>query len=305
MNQTNSRTLEVMKMIASMTGFGRAVREKDGRRITVEMKSVNHRFCEISIKMPRQLMSVEDKIKKVISARIRRGRLEAYITIDGEPITKQTVKANWNLLDQLAGAAEQMKLRYGLADQLTIDSLLRMEHAYDVQEEDSDDQAGLLEAVLLAAEDAVGALFQMRLAEGNHLLQDIQKRLEEVQAAADEIGELAPGVQRVYREKLAARLKEMLQADADESRILTEAALFAEKADITEEVTRIYGHIMQFREALSSKDSIGRKLDFIVQELNREANTIGAKSSDGRISAKAVELKSMIEKIKEQVQNVE
>ncbi|KZZ82901.1 MULTISPECIES: YicC/YloC family endoribonuclease [Bacillaceae] len=291
-------------MIASMTGFGRAVQEKDGRTISVEMKSVNHRFCEISVKMPRQLMSVEDKIKKVISGRIRRGRLEAYITIDGEPIAKRTVSVDWDLLDQLTEAAAKMKERYGFNDQLTLDGLLKIEDVVQVQEEHGD-QSRLLEAILDTVESAVIELSGMRLSEGRHLLKDIEIRLDDVRAAAEQIEAIAPAVQKSHMEKLSTKLKDLLQTEADESRILTEAAIFAEKADITEEVTRIYSHLQQFSQALHSGEAIGRKLDFIVQELNREANTIGSKANDSRIAAFAVELKSTIEKIKEQVQNVE
>ncbi|MBS2968926.1 YicC family protein [Metabacillus sp. KIGAM252] len=291
-------------MIASMTGFGRAVHEKDGRKISVEMKSVNHRFCEISVKMPRQLMSAEDKIKKVISGRIRRGRLEAYITIDGEPIARRTVSVDWNLLDQLTEAASKMKERYGLNGQLSLDGLLKIEDVFDVREEYGD-QSGLAEEILETVETAVIELSEMRLSEGKHLLKDIEIRLSDVRRAAEQIEAIAPGVQKTYTAKLSIKLQELLQTEAEESRILTEAAIFAEKADITEEVTRIYSHLQQFSQALNSDEAIGRKLDFIVQELNREANTIGSKANDSRIAAYAVELKSAIEKIKEQVQNVE
>ncbi|AZB42882.1 YicC family protein [Bacillus sp. FJAT-42376] len=291
-------------MIASMTGFGRAVIEKNGRKISVEMKSVNHRFCEISIKMPRQLISIEDKIKKVISGRIRRGRLEAYITIDGEPISKRSVQVDWNLLDQLMAAGDQMKERYGFADHLTLDGLLRIEDAVRVQEE-YEEQDGLQEAILCAAEKAAEELLRMRMSEGRHLLRDIEGRLDEVRTAAEKIQAIAPDVHLAYTAKLSAKLQEMLKHEADDSRIAAEAAIFAEKADITEEITRIYSHLHQFSEALELDEAVGRKLDFIVQELNREANTIGSKANDARIAAWAVELKSIIEKIKEQVQNVE
>ncbi|WP_241680130.1 YicC/YloC family endoribonuclease [Metabacillus mangrovi] len=293
-----------MPMISSMTGYGRASAVYRGSRIQAELRSVNHRFCEISIKMPRQLMTIEDKIKKAISGRIRRGRVEAYITIGGEPISRQTLTPDWELLDQAAKAAAEMKKRYGLEHTVSADGLMRIEGAFAVQEE-YEEQSGLDEAVLRAAEQAAAELQAMRQAEGRHLLKDISGRLDEVRAAAGKMKAAAPAVRQLYMEKLSQKMIDLLQSKADEQRILTEAAVFAEKADISEEVTRIYSHLEQFGETLELEDAVGRKLDFIVQELNREANTIASKANDSKVSRHAVELKSIIEKIREQVQNVE
>lgn len=287
-----------------MTGYGRAVLTLGNNKAAVELKSVNHRFFEVSMKIPRQLMPIEDKIKKVISDYVQRGRVEAYISVDGEPLSSKFIKIDWNLMDQYVESIQMMKDRYGLNDSISLTELLRLEQAFDLKEEASrndEKESLILQAVKQAAEN----LLEMRRKEGSHLSEDFTNRLSELEKQLTAIEEYAPQVLEAYRRRLSQRVAEFTEGNYDEGRILTEAAVFADKADISEEVLRIKSHIAQFRDAMLDEEPVGRKLDFLVQELNREANTIGSKANDSKISSIVVHSKSLIEKLKEQVQNIE
>lgn len=291
-------------MLISMTGFGRAVLASEESTVTVELKSVNHRFCDISIKMPRQLMPIEDKIKKVISESVQRGRVEAYITLKGEQLSAKTLKIDWSLLDQFKEAAAEMEKKFGLSGGIAAADLLKLQEAFEVSEEavQTEERDRL---ILEAVRNACDLLYQMRKEEGRYLEEELLSRLSELEVQLSVIEERAPLVAEAYKERLFKRMAEFMDGAIEESRILAEAALFAEKADITEEISRMKSHMAQFRSACLEKGPAGRKLDFIVQELNREANTIGSKANDSRIASAAVNLKSLIEKLKEQVQNIE
>lgn len=287
-----------------MTGFGRASGQIQSCHFTVEMKSVNHRFLDIHLKMPKQFMSIEDTIKKSISSSISRGRIEVYINLEGDFLSSRSIHVDWSLLDQFVDTLHQMKERFSLPDEISLNNILSLGDGIDIREEalsSEDIEIGLLQLV----EKAVKDLSMMRKAEGEQLALDLHQRLEALSRISSELEVLAPKVIKQYRERISKRVTEFVSGKIDENRILTEVALFAEKADINEEITRIHSHILQFKEALKTNEPIGRKLDFIVQELNREANTIGSKANDGLIAKNVVDLKSIIEKLKEQVQNIE
>ncbi|AGN36188.1 YicC family protein [Bacillus paralicheniformis] len=291
-------------MIRSMTGFGSASKTKDGLTAAVELKSVNYRFKEVNARMPRPLLYLEDKIKQTIFKHIQRGRLELFVSVDDEALVTRKIQVDWPLLEEYQKAAREMKERCRLSGEITLQDAFQFDHVIQVEEETI--QNDKLEEVLLeAVEAAVLELCSMREAEGLRLKDDCLQHIERLEKLTDDIAELAPKVVGHYRERLEARLEEWSTDGLDESRLLTEVALFADRSDITEEVTRLKSHFRQFRDICEAGGAAGRKLDFLVQELNREANTIGSKANDHQITKHVVEMKSSIEKIKEQVQNIE
>jgi uncharacterized protein (TIGR00255 family) len=287
-----------------MTGFGRASGQVDSSLLTVEMKSVNHRFLEITLKMPKQFMSIEDKMKKLISQSVSRGRIEVYVNLEGESLVDKDIHIDWDLLTQYVNSLHQMKERFSLKGEVTLDQILALGEGIDIRE-GSVSSEDVEKELLHLVKSAAWQLSEMRKAEGEQLALDLKQRLEDLTKITVELEKTAPTVVRQYRERLEKRVSEFVSGKIDENRILTEVALFADKADISEELTRIQSHFHQFRETLQTSGTIGRKLDFLVQELNREANTIGSKANDGHIAINVVELKSIIEKLKEQVQNIE
>lgn len=291
-------------MVRSMTGFGRSMEETNDYQIIVEMKSVNHRFSEFSIRMPRQYLQLEDKIKKLMQKYIHRGRVELYITVKGESLVKRSLLVDWPLADQYVETIRQMQERYHLNDALKLEYLLHQADLFDIQEENSENDE-VEQFILKAVEQAATKLLEMRKQEGQELKQDLLSRLKVMNKLIDQIKQQAPLVVEAYKDRINKRIAEFLSGNIDENRILTEVAIFADKADISEELTRLKSHILQFEETLQKNEPIGRKLDFIVQEMNRETNTIGAKGNDQHIAKFVVELKSNIEKMKEQVQNIE
>ncbi|UPG63212.1 YicC family protein [Metabacillus endolithicus] len=291
-------------MVLSMTGFGRSSGQIQSCLFTVEMKSVNHRFLDIHIKMPKQLLSIEDKIKKLISTYISRGRIEVYINLEGELQSSKTIHIDWGLLDQYTESLQQIKKRFSINDDLSLNHILSLGEGMEIREEAlSSDEVE--DELIQLAEVAVKQLADMRKVEGEQLALDINKRLDLLAEINADLQNMAPLVVDQYRERISKRVFEFVSGKIDETRILTEVALFADKVDISEEIIRIHSHVHQFKQTLQTKEPVGRKLDFIVQELNREANTIGSKANDGAIAKNVVELKSIIEKLKEQVQNIE
>ncbi|MFD1777837.1 YicC/YloC family endoribonuclease [Fredinandcohnia salidurans] len=291
-------------MIASMTGYGRANKELDGYTVHVELKSVNHRFCEINIRLPRQLLFLEDKIKKAILEHVKRGRVEVFLNIEGEGLVTKAISIDWDLLEELVSTTKVIQEKYQLSDQITSQQLLSNDNILSIEEKEMENNE-LESTVLEVIQSATLQLKQMREAEGKTLIEVIFSFLDLVVENVHTIKEYAPIVVTQYRDRIEKRIKEYVGNEFDENRILTEVALFAEKADISEELTRLESHISQFKETVSTNEPIGRKLDFIVQEMNRETNTIGSKANDPTIAKHVVEIKSLLEKIKEQVQNIE
>ncbi|MFT4413506.1 YicC/YloC family endoribonuclease [Fredinandcohnia humi] len=291
-------------MIVSMTGFGRAKRESGTISVTAEIKSVNHRFCEINIRMPRQFMILEDKMKKAIMEHVRRGRIEVFLLVEGEGLVKRTLTIDWGLLDSLVDSINRVQETYQLTDKITTQQLLSYDHILSIEEKEKENQ-DLELLVLEVVQSAVIQLKQMREVEGQKLVKDIFTFLDHIEENVHTIQNHAPHVVNQYRERIIKKVNEYVGHEFDENRILTEIALFAEKADISEELTRLQSHISQFRETVHTNEPVGRKLDFIVQEMNREINTIGSKANDSVLAKHVVNMKSLLEKIKEQVQNIE
>ncbi|MED4989030.1 YicC family protein [Geobacillus sp. NFOSA3] len=291
-------------MVYSMTGFGRSTKKNEQLSITVEMKSVNHRFCEISIRIPRQWIVFEDKIKKAILQYVKRGKIEVFVNIEGDGLVKRKLHIDWDLMKEYYNSLQRANEQFSLHDRVTLSHLFQLEGVAEIIEEETNNEE--MEQLLLAAvKEAAEQLAFMRKQEGEALLVDIKTQLSSIEKSVQAIEEWAPCVIDHYRERLMKRINELVPLPADESRILTEVAIFAEKADINEELKRIRSHLKQVAATLEKDEPIGRKLDFLVQELNREVNTIGAKANDSRIAAQVVEMKSALEKMKEQVQNIE
>lgn len=286
-----------------MTGFGRGKKNEGPFTALVEVKSVNHRFAEYQIRMPKQLLYLEDKIKKKISEYVQRGRTEVYITVEGQSLASRQVQIDWALLDEYVKYITDIKNKFSIGTEVTLQDLTREELILIVDKETNNEN---LEAMLLTAvEEACQQLWQMRKFEGLELEKDLNCNLSKLTERLAELKEYAPKVVQQYQEKLAKRMSDFLNGQVDETRLLTEVAIFADKSDINEEVTRLYSHINQFTHTLPLSEPIGRKLDFILQEMNREVNTIGSKANDSSIAFLVVEMKSLLEKMKEQVQNIE
>lgn len=287
-----------------MTGFGRSKAASDVFSVNVEVKTVNHRFCEMNIRMPRQLLKIEDRMKKKLSQHIRRGRVEVYVSLEGEGVVTRKVHVDWNLLEEYYQFIKQVREKYDVEGTVTLQDLLSRSELLHIEESEAGNEE-LENLVLQATEEAASVLIQMRMTEGEELKKDMHALLAQLETNVVDLQKFAPLVVQSYKERLTKRMEEFISGQLDETRILTEVAVFADKADINEEVTRLKSHIQQFLLALRSMDPIGRKLDFLVQEMNREANTIGSKANDSNIAKLVVDIKSLLEKLKEQVQNIE
>ena len=288
-----------------MTGYGRARQTLGGRDITVELRSVNARFLEYSSRLPRALNFLEDPLKKLVAAHVNRGKVELSLTVQSTQTPDMVVTVNWALAREYRDALVALSERLELKNDMTAGLLARMPDVLTQSAAPVDEDA-LWSDVKAVAEQAVGAFLAMRAAEGEKLKADLLNHLDTVEALVGKIEEKTAGRVQAYVEKLYARLQELLgDSSIEESRLVTEAAIFADKTAIDEETVRLHSHISQYREILAGDGPVGRKLDFLTQELNRESNTIGSKCQDVDITRLVVELKSEIEKLREQIQNLE
>ncbi|MFC0474791.1 YicC/YloC family endoribonuclease [Robertmurraya beringensis] len=291
-------------MVKSMTGFGRSIRSNEHIKVTVEVKTVNHRFAEYHFRIPRSLSSLEDKLKKTLNEYIKRGRIEVFITIDGEGLTTRKLLVDWSLIEDYLQNIKEIQERFQIKEGVSIKDILNRDEIFSIEEQESGIEC-IEELVLDALLDAAQNCVNMREVEGKALQQDILSHIEKIQSTVQALRKYAPTVVEQYANRLKKRIQEYVDQQLDEARIVTEIAIFADKADINEELTRLDSHVVQFKTFLNDRESIGRKLDFLVQEMNRETNTIGSKANDAKIATEVVELKSSIEKIKEQIQNIE
>ena len=289
----------------SMTGFGRAEVEKDGRKITVELKAVNHRFLDLNIRIPRTLGFTEEIVRKTIKETLTRGHVDVFINYSALSAEAKTAKADIGLMRSLLYAARQAGKEVGIDDDLALSHMIRIPDVLVIEEapEDEDRLSLLVKEAITAA---LSSLEDMRQREGAELGINLLECLDELSVIAGTVDGRKATVPQEYAERLKQRLADLLSgAIIDESRFNTEVALMADKADITEEIVRLNTHIGQFKIALNEDGGVGRKLDFMVQEMNRELNTIGSKSQDMIITNAVIAGKSIIEKIREQVQNIE
>lgn len=292
-------------MVLSMTGYGRAGAVLNGRDIKVELRSVNARFFEYSSRLPRSCAFLEDKLKKLVAARVSRGKVELNLTIQNVTAADTVVAVNWQLAEGYRAALTSMVDKMDLKNDITVGMLARFPEVL-TQTAAPTDEAALWQDVQTVAVQAVDAFVAMRAAEGEKLKADILSRLTTIEALVAQIEQNSEGRVQAYTERLYARLQELLgDRNVEESRLVTEAAIFADKTAVDEETVRLHSHVAQYRQILELDEPVGRKLDFLTQELNRESNTIGSKCQDVAITRLVVELKSEIEKIREQIQNIE
>ena len=292
-------------MVWSMTGYGRAQQMLHGREITVEMRSVNPRYLEYAARLPRNCAFLEEPVKKLVAAQVHRGKVELSLTIQSTTAADASVQINWALAKSyqqaLASLAEQLDLK----QDMTVTTLTRFPDVLVPVAAPADPEE-LQADVEVVVQQAIEAFLQMRASEGAKLAADVREKLAAVEMLVGQIEQGSAGRVKAYTERLYARLQELLaDRNIEESRILTEAALFADKTAVDEETVRLRSHLAQYREILEMEEPIGRKLDFLTQELNREANTIGSKCQDASMTKLVVTLKSEIEKIREQIQNIE
>lgn len=292
-------------MLRSMTGFGQAARTVAGIALHIDLKSVNHRYCEVVVRLPRELASYEDLLRKAVMQRIKRGRLDLFLSVEREKEAEQAVGIDWRLADAYVEAAAKLKERYGLEDALTLRDLLELPGVAAVREAPEAPAEEIERALLDCVNDALDQLASMREKEGANLQNDLESRLASLESYRLAAAQLAGRAVREYGEKLKARVRELLQTDPDEARLAMEIALFADRANIDEELTRLHSHSIQFGELLRAREPVGRKLDFLVQEMNREVNTIGSKANLSELTALVVDMKAELEKMREQIQNIE
>lgn len=289
----------------SMTGYGKGVSKRDGKTITIEIKTVNHRFLDCNIKPPRNFLFVEDRVKKAVSSAISRGHVDLYLTYEQSSTDEGAYTVDLELANNYLTAVRQLENGTGLANDVTLSTLLRVGDIVTRQQSVEDEDL-LAEMTLEAASEALVNLKVMREKEGQSQKADIASKLGTIEACLDRIKEFAPKVVEDYRELLNARIAEVVEPSlVDKQRLATEVALYADHCAIDEEITRLSTHISNMRSLLEATEPVGRKMDFLVQEFNRETNTIGSKANDMRITKEVLAIKNEIEKMREQAANIE
>ena len=297
-----------MALVKSMTAFGRAKREGEARDITVEIKSVNSRFFDCTVKMPRHLSALEERIKSYIQKNaVGRAKVDVYITVDTHTSAVGSVGIDKAYAESYIAALKSLRDEFGLADDISVMTVARNQDVFTLERAEADVEEFWLE-IRSALDEAISGYLAMRECEGKKAESDIKAKIELVRSYADEVEKISHEDTVGYRDKLEARLRAILSDNAvtvDENRLLTECAVWADKIAIDEELVRLRSHFGAFYDILDSREPSGRKLDFLMQELNRETNTIGSKANNARIARIVVDMKGELEKIREQVQNIE
>ena len=288
-----------------MTGYGRCVETVGGREFTVELRSVNNRYLDCTVKLPRALSFAEDTVKQAVKNAISRGKVDVFISMRSEGGSDAKVTLNAPLVEGYLSAMKEMAQRYGVTDDISVSTIARMQDVFTVEREEVDEEQ-LLKDLMTVVEGAIAGYDAMRAAEGAALEKDLRSRGETILELVSQVETGSAETVAAYRTRLENKLREVLASTSiDESRILTEAAIFADKVAVDEETVRLRSHLDQMNRMLSSGGAIGRKLDFLLQEMNRESNTIGSKCSDVRLARIVVDIKAELEKIREQTQNIE
>lgn len=292
-------------MVRSMTGFGRGQGSAAGLEFTVELKAVNSRYFEFSCRLPRGYLFLEDKLKNFTAERVSRGKVEMYVTIDSGVDDEITVELNRPYADAYIKALRELSEDYGIENKVTAADFIGNGEMFKVVRTEIDEEA-VTAAALSVAGEAIDRFIAMRETEGEKLRQDVEGRVDTILKKVEFIEAKSPETVEAYRQKLESKIKELLgDTSFDESRIITETAIYADKVAVAEETVRLRSHMAQLCDMLSKGGAVGRKLDFIVQEMNRETNTIGSKAQNIEIAQTVVDIKSEIEKIREQIQNIE
>lgn len=289
----------------SMTGFGRERQVIGGKEYLVEIKSVNSRYCELSVKVPRNYTYLEEKLKSLVKSKLSRGKAEVWLSVTEIEGRETSVTVNLPVVKNYLEEMRSCGAELNLMDDLKLSDIFRMTDAFTVVRTETDEET-IWNNVQTVANKALDNFTAMREKEGEKLKTDIISKIDNIENMINQVEELSPETVEAYRSRLYSKLKEVLEdKQIEEQRILTEAAIFADKVAVDEETVRLHSHFKQFREMTVADEPIGRKLDFLVQELNRETNTIGSKAQDLRITKIVIEVKSEIEKIREQIQNIE
>ncbi len=292
-------------MIKSMTGYGGAKGSVEGLEISVELKSVNNRYLDTSVRLPRSFLFAEDGVKAAVQRHISRGKVDVFVSVDSSAAGDMTVKINEPLLKGYMEAINSIANDYGLSNDMTAMSICRFPDVLSVEKKDMDAEA-ITAGIVAVAEDALKDFDAMRLREGEKLRDDVLSKLETIDSLVSTVEQESPKTLADYRARLESKMAEVLgSAVIDENRILAEAAIFADRIAVDEETVRLRSHMSQLKTMISGDSPTGRKIDFLIQEFNREANTIGSKCQNSSIAHVVVDLKSEIEKIREQIQNIE
>ena len=288
-----------------MTGYGRAVETVNGREFTVELRSVNNRYLDCTVKLPRMLSFAEEAVKQAVKASVSRGKVDVFITVRSESAADTAVTLNTAVLEGYLAAMQRMVTEFGVKDDISVTALSRMPEVFTIEKPQVDEEQ-LLSDLLSVVGKALDGYNAMRCTEGAALDKDLRSRGDTIRSLVAQVEQGNAQTVIDYRARLEAKLKEVLANTAiDESRILTEAAIFADKVAVDEETVRLRSHLQQMDTMLTTGGAVGRKLDFLLQEMNREANTIGSKCTDVRLARVVVDIKAELEKIREQTQNIE
>jgi len=294
-----------MTLIKSMTGYGRAVETVNGREFTVEIRSVNNRYLDCTVKLPRSVSFAEEAVKQAVKASVSRGKVDVYITIKSETAEDTCIRLNASVLEGYLAAMRQMVTEFGVSDDISVSTVSRLPEVFSVEKPQVDEEQ-LLQDLMQVVGKTLAGYDAMRSTEGAALDADLRSRGNTIAELVTQVEQGNAQTVVDYRTRLEAKLKEVLAAtNIDESRILTEAAIFADKVAVDEETVRLRSHLQQMNAMLDAGGAIGRKLDFLLQEMNREANTIGSKCTDVRLARIVVDIKAELEKIREQTQNIE
>lgn len=291
-------------MIRSMTGFGKASLEKNSRKYQVEIKSVNHRYLDISVKMPRTISFLEEEVKKEISKYVKRGKIDVYITFENNSLEGRKIKINTELAKEYIKELKKLAKEESLLSDLQVNDIAKYPDVLKIQEDGEDEK--IKEELIEVVAKATESLMKMKKSEGEKIAEDLRKRLEKIQEKVNETSKFSTGLIEEYVVKLKERIKQILkEQEIDETRLAQEVVIYADKCSIEEEITRLNSHILQCKELLNENKSVGKKIDFIIQEMNRETNTIGSKSNNLGITNNVIDLKTEIEDMREQTQNIE
>jgi len=288
----------------SMTGFGRAKLESESREYLVEIKSVNHKYCDINVKLPRNLLFLEDRVRKIVLNKLHRGKIDIYITYIDSGIANKEVIINKELAKTYIEGLKQLAKETNIDSKIEITEISKLPDVLNIQPKEQDEQT-IWSEISNCLESAIENLVTMRRQEGKKITQDLIERLGKIEKIVNQISQLSTGLVEEYIVKLEQRIKEITNIEVDQTRLSQEIVIFADKSSIEEEVTRLKSHIYQLKQMLEQDESTGKKMDFLMQEMNREANTIGAKSTSLNITNLVVELKTILEDIREQIQNIE
>lgn len=291
-------------MIKSMTGYGKSTLATDSREYQVEIKTINHRFADINVKMPRVLSYLEEDIKKEILKQVSRGKIEVFITYSNSSSENNEVKINTEIAKLYINELRSLAETEGLQSNIEVTEVAKFPDVLKIKSNNDDEK--IKEELLEVVKNATTNLVNMRTAEGEKIEQDLNNRINDIEAKTSEISKLSTGLIGDYVVKLENRIKELLKTEEiDKSRLAQEVVIYADKCSVEEEITRLKSHISQFRKMLENEGAIGKKIDFLIQEMNRETNTIGSKANNLEITNYVIEIKTQLEDIREQIQNIE